>query len=136
MSGKVVRNGYFTKKYTTREARDTGMAMVLICLIVFLFTSSRNAIWIGTGLLASTMMWPGLFKPAARVWFGLSFVIGTVVSKILLSAVFFLLVTPMGLVRRMAGKDPLRLKPWKKDKASVFVHRDHSYEPDDLDAPY
>ncbi len=112
------------------------MAMVLICLIVFLATSSRAAIWTGVVLLVLNMTWPGAYKPAARIWFGLSFSIGTVVSKLLLSLLFFLIVTPMGLFRRMSGKDPLLRKQWKTENASVFVQRDHSYASEDLDAPY
>ncbi len=136
MERKSGKREIFSKKYTTGQARDTGMALVLICLIVFLVASSREAIWAGVVLLVLNMTWPGVFKPAARVWFGLSFAIGTVVSKLVLSVLFFLIVTPMGLFRRMLGKDPLRLKQWKTEKTSVFVHRDHSYQSEDLDAPY
>jgi hypothetical protein len=39
-----------------------------------------------------------------------SYQIGQVVGKVLLTAFFFLLVTPLGLALRLAGKDLLQLK--------------------------
>ncbi|MCP4686607.1 MAG: hypothetical protein GY859_01070 [Desulfobacterales bacterium] len=136
MESQRGRDSVFTKRYDTGQARDTGMAMVLICLIVHLVTSSEEAIWAGVGLLAMDMVWPDFFKPVARVWFGLSYSLGTVASKVVLSLLFFLIVTPMGLFRKMLGKDALRLKQWKKGSASVFTTRDHTYRGEDLDAPY
>jgi len=48
--------------------------------------------------------------PFYWVWMGIAFVMGTVISHVLLGIVFFLLVTPMGLVMRLIGRDRLRLK--------------------------
>jgi len=40
----------------------------------------------------------------------LAHVLGWVNSRVLLTALFFLVLTPMGLVLRLAGRDPLRLR--------------------------
>lgn len=121
---------------TKDQARDTGMALVLVSLIVFFVTKQPRYVTIGALLLLVDMIVPSLFKPAARLWFGLSAVLGTVMSKILLSLTFFLVLTPMGLLRRVSGKDSLRLRQFGRDKSSVFRVRDHQFTPADIEQPY
>ena len=79
---------------------------------------------------------PALYRPFAKLWFGLSHWLGTIVSKILLTLLFYGLVLPVGLVRRLMGKDAMQLRRWKQDQASVLHTRDHLFQPEDLDHPY
>jgi hypothetical protein len=53
-------------------------------------------------------------------------------STIMMSIVFFVIVTPVGLVRRMLGRDPLKLRQFKKGKQSVMKDRDHQYTAEDF----
>jgi len=55
---------------------------------------------------------------------------------VLLAAVFYLIVTPIGVVRRLLGHDSLRLRAFKADGASVMHPRQHVFGPGDLDKPY
>ncbi len=121
---------------TKDQARDTGMALVLVCLIVFLVTREHRYVTIGALLLLVNMIAPALFKPVAKLWFGLSHVLGTVMSKLLLSVVFFVVLTPMGCLRRLCGKDPMRFRDFKRDASSVFRVRDHRFTADDIEQPY
>jgi hypothetical protein len=121
---------------TKDQARDTGMALVLICLIVFLVTREHRYVTIGALLLLVDMIVPAVFKPVAKVWFGLSHVLGTVMSKVLLSLVFFLVLLPMGWLRRMCGKDAMRLRAFGRDQASVFRVRDHQFVSGDIEQPF
>ncbi len=54
---------------------------------------------------------PRLFRPLYRVWMGLALVLGFVMTRVLLTLVFFLAVTPIGLLLRLFGKDPLHRRP-------------------------
>ncbi|OLN30847.1 Arginine/ornithine antiporter ArcD [Desulfovibrio sp. DV] len=121
---------------TRDQARDTGMALVLVSLIVFFVTREIRYVTIAAGLLLLDMISPSLFKPAAKVWFGLSHVLGTVMSKVLLTLVFFLVLTPMGLMRGLLGKDPMRIGQFKKDTSSAFRVRDHAFTPADIEQPF
>lgn len=118
------------------QARDTGMALVLVSLIVFFITREIRYVTIATGLLLLDMIAPALFKPAAKVWFALSHVLGTVMSKVLLTVVFLVVLTPVGLLRAMLGKDPMRVRQFKKDTASAFRVRDHAFGPADIEQPF
>jgi Saxitoxin biosynthesis operon protein SxtJ len=54
------------------------------------------------------MMRPALVRPIFVGWMILVFPIGWCVSKLLLGAVFYLLVTPLGLLLRLLGRDFLQ----------------------------
>ena len=121
---------------TVEQAKDTGLAAVLILLLVAHFWELPTLVPAAIAVLVITMVWPALFRPAARLWFGLSHVLGTVASKVLLSVVFIVLATPMGLLRRVLGADSMRLREWKSGPDSVFLERDHLYTPEELERPY
>jgi polyferredoxin len=121
---------------TPEQARDTGMAMVLICLLLAYWRGPSPFVPLGIALLLITMVWPRAFQPLAGLWFGFSHVIGLVASKVILSVLFFGLVTPIGLIRRWGGADSLQLKKWKKDRSSVFKVREGEVLPRDLANPY
>jgi predicted membrane metal-binding protein len=53
---------------------------------------------------------PRLLRPLNRIWFKFGLVLHHIVNPIIMGAIFFLAVTPMSLVMRALGKDPLRLK--------------------------
>ena len=121
---------------TPEQAKDTGMAMVLICLLLGFWGKFPRFLPVSIVLLIITMAWPNAFKPLAGLWFGLSHLLGNVVSKVILSILFFLVVTPIGLIRRWCGADALQLKKWKKGTDSVFVVREGAVEEKDLANPY
>jgi len=69
-----------------------------------------NFAWIGVGglLLLWAVLAPGSMKGLYIVWMRVALIIGLIVNFIILSSVFFFLITPMGLVFRVLGKDPMR----------------------------
>uniref|UniRef100_I2PY52 Arginine/ornithine antiporter ArcD n=1 Tax=Desulfovibrio sp. U5L TaxID=596152 RepID=I2PY52_9BACT len=121
---------------TREQAKDTGMALVLVSLIVFLATREIRYATIAAGILLLDMISPSLFKPAAKLWFGLSHVLGTVMSKVLLSLIFYLVLSPMGILRTLSGKDPMRARQFKKGEGSVFRVRDHAFVAADIEQPF
>ena len=118
------------------QARDTGMALVLILILVGYFTRNDALGLIAAGVQVIVMVWPMFFKPLSIVWFGLSHVLGNVVSKVLLTLLFIILVTPVGLIRRIMGKDEMQRKHFKSKKNSVFLFREYQFVKEDLEKPF
>ena len=118
------------------QARDTGMALTLVALIVFFVTREIRYVTMATAILLLDMIWPSFFKPLAKLWFGLSHVLGTVMSKVILTLTFFLVLTPMGLLRSLRGKDPMRVRQFKQGTDSVFRVRDHTFTAADVEQPF
>lgn len=50
-----------------------------------------------------------LALPGYWLWMGVAFVLGNIMSRVLLTLIYFLVFTPIGLFRRLLGKDPLSL---------------------------
>ena len=61
-----------------------------------------------------TVISPSHLLPFNKLWMEFGLLIGKVVSPIVLGAVFFLLITPVGMAMRLAGRDELQLKLHRK----------------------
>jgi hypothetical protein len=127
---------WWNRTITKDESRDSGMALVLLCLIVFLSTRRLGFVAAALVLQVVNMVVPQAFRYVAVVWLGLSHLLGAVMSRVLLSLVFFLVVTPIGLLRRLSGKDTLHLRAFKASDASVMLMRRHTFVARDLEKPY
>ena len=121
---------------TVEKCKDSGLALVLISLICYQVWKLEIFIILAIIFLVVTMTYPLIFQPFARFWFALSIALGTVVSKIILTVLFFVIVLPIGLIRRALGKDAMQMKSWKKGKESVFRTRQHQFTAKDLEHPY
>ena len=124
------------KTISSEQCKDSGLALVLICMICYLVWKHQFLILLAIAFLLVAMTYPPIYKPFARLWFGLSTALGTVVSRILLTIVFYVVVLPVSLIRRALGKDAMKIKDWKKDNASVFRRREHRFSAKDLEHPY
>ena len=131
-----LKGGFFPRKISRDQARDTGMAMVLICLILSFFLGNDLYIKIAVVTLVINMITPTFYRYPAFVWLGLSHLVGAVVSRILLSLIFFIVVTPISLIRRMFGFDSLKLRKFKKGNESVMTERNITFSSKDLEKPY
>jgi hypothetical protein len=118
------------------QSKDTGMAMVLICLLIWYFGNFESFFGLSLVLLIINMIIPQVYRPVAKLWLGFSNLMGAIMSKVLLTILFFVLVTPMGILRRIIGNDSTQIKKWKKDRSSVFQVRNHTYQPRDIEKPY
>ena len=70
-------------------------------------------LWLGViGLAIGVVLWliPQIARPFYAVWFFIGCCVGIVMGNVLFAAFYYLLLTPMGLVMRLAGRDPLRRK--------------------------
>ena len=65
---------------------------------------------------------PSILGPLNRAWAKLGLLLGQVFNPILLGVVFFLVVTPMAVIRRLLGKDSLHLKS-KSNLESYWIDR-------------
>jgi saxitoxin biosynthesis operon SxtJ-like protein len=126
----------FKRPITKEQSKDTGMAMVLLLLLASAAFKRQALITAAMVVLVIDMTFPRLYRPVAVLWLGLSHLLGTVVSKILLSLVFFGVVAPIGLARKLLGIDSLKLKDFKSGDNSVMIVRNHIFTGKDIEKPY
>ena len=77
--------------------------------------------FIGLGFVA-----PIILKPFYFVWMTFAAILGWAMTRVILSLVFYLIITPIGLLTRLLGEDFLALK--KSNPESYWNNRDHNYE--------
>lgn len=133
---KARSSGYFSTDLTREQAKDSGMAAVLILLLVGLFTKDGLFFTMAAAALLMDMVFPKFYYPFAIFWFGLSGLLGSIVSKVLLSIIYVVIVLPVALSRKLLGKDPLKLKMFKRSRESVMRLRNHAYEASDIERPF
>ena len=51
-----------------------------------------------------------ILTPLNRIWFKFGLFLGKIISPIIMGIIFFLVVTPIGLIMRLFGKDVINLK--------------------------
>ena len=62
---------------------------------------------IGGALVVLGLLVPLVLRPVYRVWMALAVVLGFVMTRVLLTTVFFFVLTPIGLLMRVFGNDPM-----------------------------
>jgi hypothetical protein len=67
-------------------------------------------------------LWPKVLIGPYRLWMGFALLLGVIMSGIILSVVFYLLITPIGLIMRLFGQDPLHRKI-DRQAASYWTER-------------
>jgi predicted membrane metal-binding protein len=76
--------------------------------------AGRAPHWIALAIAAAfglaALAAPRMLHPLNALWFRLGLLLHRVVSPLVMGAVFFLCVTPIGLIMRMRGKDLLSLR--------------------------
>ena len=60
--------------------------------------------------LVVTLAKPSLLMPFNKGWMWIGYILGRVVSPVVLGAIFFFLITPVALIFKISGRDELRLK--------------------------
>ena len=134
MSFKTLKD--FAKKTTKEQSKDIGIILGIVLVLIGIFAKNLICCKIALPVLVLSLIFPMAYYPLAVLWFGLSHILGIVSSKLLLTLVFIIIVLPIGLIRRMLGKDSLKLKNFKKGTNSVMETRNCTFRASDLEKPY
>ena len=126
-------------KSEKKELREFGLTIGIILVIL-----GSVAFWRGKAIfpyflgVGVTFITLGIFSPGAlkrlqKIWMGFSIILGFFMSRIILTALFYVGVTPIGIIMRIFGKDMLDEKIDKKRSSywhdrSAEVKDKKSYE--------
>ena len=113
----------------TASDRSFGIVFTIVYLIVALWPlldarAPRGwALALAAAFALATLLRPRLLAPLNRAWTRLGLAMHRVVNPVVLALIFGLTIVPTGLILRLLGKDPLRLR---RDPAadSYWISRD------------
>ena len=96
--------------------RSFGLVFAAVFLIIAAFPLfyGEGIRWGSVGVAGIfallALLRPTLLSLLNRLWMKFGLLLGKIVSPIALGILFYLVITPIGIVIRLSGKDPLRLK--------------------------
>lgn len=96
--------------------RSLGLVFAAVFLIVALLPLLHGRplrLWslaVAAAFAIVALVLPRALTPLNRAWTRLSLILHRIVSPIVLGILFFVVITPLGLLMRLLGKDPLRLR--------------------------
>ena len=115
-----------------RQLLETSLVLIVLSIILG-FIQGQSNWFIGAAAVGGIgLVVPRTLYPIAVVWFTLGNVLSKLVSPLLLTLVFLLMITPIGLIRRWLGRDSLQLRWPKPDNQSMFKERNHTFAAGDL----
>lgn len=100
-------------KMDKRQLRKFGslMAIVLEVMGVYLYWQHDGYIaWVLGPIILFFLLgviWPSCLSGIYKTWMSISIILGFFISRIILGALFYLLITPIGLIVRIIKGDPL-----------------------------
>lgn len=133
---EIEKEKVFRVRLSKKEVKDSGFAFVLLLLLAAMFSKNILFLWIALPSLLLCYIFPVIFYPFSVIWLSFSRLMGKIVSKIILTIIYCLMVVPFGILMRIFGKDSLNLERFKKGKESVLKIREHKYTAADLEKPY
>ena len=101
-----------TKKDLKKFGLTVGGVLLAIGLVVFYF-EKPSAIYfaiIGGLLILSGALFPKILKPLNKIWMSLAIILGFIMSRVILTILFYLVLTPIAILAKIVGKKFLVLK--------------------------
>ena len=119
-------------KSEKRDLRKFGITIGVILLIIagFLFWKEKESFQIlltfGVTLCILGIAIPFILKPIYWVWMIFATILGWIMTRVILSLLFYAIITPIGLILRVFGKQFLELR-WDKSKESYWNFRTNEH---------
>ena len=126
----------FDREDKVVASSDKSFCLVFACVFAFIsvfnlgFGSNINNwtyIFCGFTIVFLTLAFtaPKIAHPLNILWFRFGLLLHKIVSPVIMGLMFFLTVTPIGLIMRLFRKRPLRLK-FEPSAKSYWIHRNPS----------
>lgn len=122
----------FKRRLSEVQHKDVGLVLILVLLFLYQHYDYRSflvAVFVVAGI---TLLLPVVLHPISKVWYALSELLGTVMSRVLLTIVFFLIITPIGFIKRTIDGKRLLGEKWKKGTSTVFINKNKKITQSDI----
>jgi hypothetical protein len=87
---------------------------------------------IGSVFLILGLLKNSLLRPLYKAWMLLALVMGFIMTKVIITIVFYLVMTPIGLLKRSTLRKTLKLN-YKEDEASYWIKKVQNDDPKRLE---
>ena len=114
------------------DLRNFGFVIGIVLLIIsgFLFWKEKESFQIfftiGISLFFTAIALPSVLKPVYWIWMIFAIILGWFMTRVILSLLFYIIITSIGLTSRLFGKQFLELR-WDKSKESYWNFRTNEH---------
>ena len=108
--------------------KSFGIVFFILFLLVSLYPLTNDesirywSLIISMFFLILGLLNSNLLTPLNKIWFRFGILLGKLISPFIMLIIFFLVVTPIGLVMKIIKKDLLNLK-FRKDKETYWIEK-------------
>ena len=107
--------------------RSFGVVFFIVFLLIALYPLLNNnevRLWsliISVLFLILGILNSKILSPLNKIWFKFGLILGKIISPIIMGIIFFLVVTPIGFIMKLLGKDLINLK--FNNKKSYWIEK-------------
>ena len=105
-----------TNRYPLPSNKKIGIfffiILTILSVVLFIYDYPLiSVITLTTGLISLTLSYlkPGLLLPVNKAWMTLGYLLGYIVSPIVIGSIFFVIFTPISIFLKIIGRDELKL---------------------------
>lgn len=110
------------------------LALVLVIILFGLFSKITLVCYAGIAMGIAGLLNETFVKFVSFIWTKVSAVLGLFMGTIILSGIYFFVLTPVAKLYRVFNRDLLHIK--KAKRTTLFDVRNVTYKPKDLEHPW
>jgi hypothetical protein len=118
------------KENNKSKSLETLLVLVGALIVVFWISPKKIYLLIALVFVFIGVVSPYLTSKISWLWLKFAEILGSVMSKVILSVIYFIFLVPIALIYRMTQKNPLFLK---KQNGSYYIERNKQFIPKDLE---
>ena len=120
-----IKNIKSTKKDLRKFGITIGTALIVLTVVLYFLDKSYYLYFGAAGLLLiiAGFLFPVILKPLNIIWMGFAIILGWFSSRIILTIVFYFVLTPISFIAKISGKKFLDLK-YKTNESSYWIKRE------------
>ena len=129
-------------KESKKDLRKFGLTVgiVLLAIAGFLFWKGKESYLVlgilGGFLVIAGLLFPIILKPLNKVWMTLAVLMGWVMTRVIFTILFFIVLTPLKFVAKIFGKNFLDLKIDKARNSYWEVREKKEIKPIDYEKQF
>ncbi len=112
------------------DYKKTKLAIILGFLLIYVIFRLNLLLYFTLFLTVIFLSLPFVGNKICHMWLKFAYIVGKINTKIILTIIFYFILTPIAILYRLKEKDFLRIK---KTDASQFYHREYKYCPEDFE---
>lgn len=121
---------------TRQKSLEACLAISTGLAVIYYFTDNKYLLYTAIGVGVIGLLSKFLSRQIAWFWFKLAEVLGKINGFLLLSILFFILLTPIAWLMKIFKKDSLKLKKRLDKNGSYYIDRSYEFTSKDIENPW